>query len=124
VLLAQGHEREAVEDYLRIATLRGATPDELQAMRDGHASAGMTGFWKAWLVMDLRQSGPSPDPIRMAATYVLAGDTVQGLDWLDRAFVERTPGLIYLRRDPVLGGMRDHPRVQRIARAMKHPAFP
>ena len=122
VLLRQGHEREAVEEYIRIATLRSATPAELQAMREGHASFGMTGFWKAWLAMDVRQSGPSPDPLRMTATHLLAGDTARALDWLDRAYAERTPGLIYLHRDPVISGMRDHPRVMRISRAMNHPA--
>ena len=90
-------------------------------MRDSYASSGMTGFWKAWLAMDLRQSGPSPDPVRMAATHLLAGDTAQALDWLDRAFDERNPGLIYLRRDPAIAGMRSHPRVLRITRAMKFP---
>ncbi|HSK19248.1 MAG TPA: BTAD domain-containing putative transcriptional regulator [Longimicrobiales bacterium] len=121
VLLRQGHERDAVEDYIRVASLRGATPAELQAMRDGHASARMTGFWKAWLAMDLRQSGASPDPVRMAVTHIVAGDTAQGLDWLDRAYEERNPALIYMYRDPVLSGMREHPRVMRISRAMHHP---
>jgi TolB-like protein/Tfp pilus assembly protein PilF len=121
VLLRQGHERESMEEYVRLATLRGATPEELEAMRDGYASSGMTGFWKAWLAMDLRQSGPSPDPVRMAATHLVAGDTALALDWLDRAFDERNPGLIYLHRDPVISGMRAHPRVQRISRAMKFP---
>jgi TolB-like protein len=124
VLLRQGHERDAVDEYVRIANLRGATPAELQAMSDGYASSGMTGFWKAWLAMDLRQSGASPDPFRMAATHLVAGDTVRALDWLDRAFDERNPALIYLHRDLVVGGMRDHPRVRRIARAMNHPAIP
>jgi hypothetical protein len=81
----------------------------------------MPGFWTAWLAMDLRQSGPSPDPFRMAVTHVVMGDTAQALDWLDRAFEERTPGLIYVHRDPVLVGMRDHPRIVRIARAMNLP---
>jgi tetratricopeptide (TPR) repeat protein len=121
ILLRQGHLDEAMNEYLRVATLRAATTDELQAMRDGYASAGMPGFWTAWLAMDLRQSGPSPDPFRMAVTHVVMGDTAQALDWLDRAFDERTPGLIYVHRDPVLVGMRDHPRIVRIARAMNLP---
>jgi TolB-like protein/DNA-binding SARP family transcriptional activator/Flp pilus assembly protein TadD len=121
VLLRQGREGEAIEEYLRVAALRGATVDELRTMRDAHAASGMTGFWKAWLAMDLRQSGPSPDPFRMAATYLASGDTARALDWLDRAFDERNPGLIYLRRDPVIGGMRGHPRVERIAEAMGLP---
>jgi hypothetical protein len=122
ILLRQGHEAQAVEEYLRIATLRGATMDELRSMREAHGSAGMTGFWRAWMVMDLRQSAPSPDPFRAAATFLASGDTAQALDWLERAHRERNPGLIYLYRDPVVGGMRDHPRVQRIAREVRLPA--
>jgi TolB-like protein/DNA-binding SARP family transcriptional activator/Flp pilus assembly protein TadD len=121
VLLRQGHAQEAVEEYIRLATLRGATPAELQAMRDGYTAAGMTGFWKAWLAMDVRQSGPSPDPVRMAATHLLAGDTARAFDWLDRALDERSPGLIYLHRYPGISGLRAHPRIERIARVMRLP---
>ena len=71
--------------------------------------------------MDLRQSGPSPDPVRIAATHMMMGDTASMLDWLDRAFEERTPALIFLRRDPVFAGMLTHPRVARILREMKFP---
>jgi tetratricopeptide (TPR) repeat protein len=121
VLLWKGQPDEAVDEYLRIATLRGAATVELQGMRDGYATTGLPGFWRAWLAMDLRQSGASPDPLRMAATHLIIGDTTQGLDWLDRAFEERIPGLVFLHRDPVLSGLRAHPRVARIARAMKFP---
>jgi TolB-like protein/DNA-binding SARP family transcriptional activator/cytochrome c-type biogenesis protein CcmH/NrfG len=121
VLLRQGREEEAVEEYLRLAMLRGASPDELQAMQAARGSAGMSAFWRAWLAMDVRQSGVSPDPFRMAATHLAIGDTAQALDWLERAFRERNPALIYLHRDPQLSGLRAHPRVARIARAMKLP---
>jgi TolB-like protein/DNA-binding SARP family transcriptional activator len=121
VLLLQGRTDEAVEEYIRIATLRDASRAEQQAMRDAYASAGIAGFWRAWLAMDVRQSGASPDPFRMTATHLIAGDTAQALDWLDRAFDERNPGLIYLQRDPLLSGLRAQPRFQRIARAMKFP---
>jgi TolB-like protein/DNA-binding SARP family transcriptional activator len=117
----QGRNDEAVEEYLRVATLRNATPAEMQAMRAAYAAEGMTGFWKSWLAMDLRQSGPSPDPVRMAVTHLVAGDTVRGLDWLDIALAEHTPGLIWIRRDPVLSAMLTHPRVARVVRAMKFP---
>ena len=119
VLLAQDSIQAAVDEYLRLAMLRGASADELQAMREAHASEGMPGFWRAWLAMDLRQSGASPDPVRMAAIHLVAGDTARALDWVDRAFAERNPALVNLRSDPVLSGLNAHPRAVRIAGAMK-----
>jgi TolB-like protein/DNA-binding SARP family transcriptional activator len=118
IFLRRGRESEGVTEYLRIAALRGATPAELESLRAGHASAGMTGFWRAWLEMDLRQSGPSPDPLRVAATWATIGDTVKTFEWLDRAWAERNPGLIYLGSDPSFRSVRTHPRLLRVLREM------
>ncbi|CAN5699424.1 hypothetical protein BH23GEM9_BH23GEM9_19830 [soil metagenome] len=120
-LRTQGRLDEAVERYLRVAAMRGATAGELQAMRGAYAAAGITAFWQEWLAMDLRQSGPSPDPLRMAATTMLAGDSAQALDWLERAYDERNPGLIYISRDNALAPLRTHSRFTRIVSAMKFP---
>lgn len=121
VLRTQGRLDEAVEEYLRVASMRGATAAEIDAMRDAYEAAGITAFWREWLAMDVRQSGASPDPVRMAATHMLAGDSVQALDWLERAFDERNPGLIYLRRDIAFTPLHPHPRFQRLAAAMNFP---
>lgn len=119
--LRLGNDADAVEEHLRVAALRGATMEEIEAMRTAYASSGMTGFWKSWLQMDLRQSGASPDPVRMAALHLRSGDTATAVDWLDRAWDERNPSLIYLRREPVFAGMLTQPRVARIVTSMKFP---
>lgn len=116
--LRRGRESEGITEYLRIAALRGATTAELETLRSGHASAGMPGFWRAWLAMDLRQSGPSPDPLRIAATWAMIGDTARTFEWLDKAYAERNPGLIYLASDPSFRSVRTHPRFRRILREM------
>ena len=118
VYMRLGRADEGIADHLRTASLRGATPGELDAMRDAYATSGMAGFWRRWLELDLRQSGPSPDPARMAAAYAMAGDTASACDWLERAFAERNPGLIYIMRDPFLAPLHSHPRFLRIAAAM------
>ncbi len=118
LLLLRGREAESLAEYLRIAALRGATTQELESLRAGHASTGMPGFWQAWLAMDLRQSGPSPDPLRVAATWAMIGDTARTFAWLDRAYVERNPGLIFIGSDQSFGSVRTHPRFQRILREM------
>ena len=120
ILLAQGHHDEAVEEYLRVAALRGATPREIEAIRTAYASQGLRGFWRRWIEMDLRQY-PSPDPVRMATLHALGGDTTKALDWLERALAERSPGLIYIRRYPAFAALRTHPRFERILRTMKFP---
>jgi TolB-like protein/DNA-binding SARP family transcriptional activator len=121
VYLRQGSDEEAVEEFLKIATLRGATADELSALRRAVAASGMAGFWRSWLDMDLRQSTMAPDPLRMAKLWGLAGDTARSLDWLERAYAERNPALIFLQADPVFANQRTNPRVARILSEMNFP---
>jgi TolB-like protein/tRNA A-37 threonylcarbamoyl transferase component Bud32 len=120
VYLSQGREPEAVEEYLRVAALRGATASELDSLRGAFARSGMRGFWRSWLNLDLRQSGSRPDPLRIATLWMLIGDTAQALHWLDRAYGERNPGLILLRSS-VFESLDSHPRVGRILTEMKFP---
>ncbi|MGH7460158.1 MAG: hypothetical protein ACREMA_03900 [Longimicrobiales bacterium] len=110
-----------MNEYIKIATLRGATAGELSALRNAYAASGMPGFWRSWLAMDLRQSGSAPNSLRMAATWALIGDTARTFQWLDRAYAERNPGLIYLKSDDSFEKLRSHPRMSRIVRAMKFP---
>jgi TolB-like protein/DNA-binding SARP family transcriptional activator/Tfp pilus assembly protein PilF len=120
VYQAQGRHREAVDEYTRLATLRGATPAEVDALRDAFNLGGMPAFWRGWLAMDQRQMPDLQDPLRTAQLWLLSGDTAQAFDWLDRAFEERNPGLVMIRGSP-LGAMSSHPRVARIIAAMKLP---
>jgi len=119
---AQGRYREAVDEYARLAMLRGATPPEVDALRDAFGRGGMPAFWRAWLDMDQRQL-PDQNTVRMTMLWLAAGDTAQAMDWLDRAFEERHGGLVFLGRGQPssLDGMQDHPRVARIIAAMRLP---
>jgi hypothetical protein len=71
--------------------------------------------------MDLRQSGSDPDPVRLAMLFGLTGDTTQVVYWLERAYRERNPALIWLRSHDVLARYHTQPRVAEILRAMKFP---
>ena len=120
VFLWQRRYDEAVEEYVRVATLRGSPAGETAAMRDAYAKAGMRGFWQRWLEMELR--GPSrPDPLRLASVWALIGDTSRAVEWLDRAYEERNPGLIFMRHEPTFEGLVSHSRVARILKAMRFP---
>jgi TolB-like protein len=116
-----GRNDDAFREYLEVAVLRGASESELQSMQAGYSESGMPGFWRAWVEMDLRQSGSDPDPVRLAMLFGLTGDTTQVVYWLERAYRERNPALIWLRSHDVLARYHTQPRVAEILRAMKFP---
>jgi tetratricopeptide (TPR) repeat protein len=122
VYLAQGREAEAVQDLLRVATLRGESAGEVEALGAAFRADGMRGFWRRWLVMQRRKAGTSIDPMHVSMLHALAGDTAQALTWLERAYAERNPSLIFIRTDPAFAGLRTDPRYLRIAQAMRFPA--
>jgi serine/threonine-protein kinase len=121
VLLAQGREADAVAELLHVAALRGATPDEVQALRAAFAATGMRGFWRRWLVMDVRQSNGQPDSLRVATLRALAGDSTGALDILERAFASQNPAMIYIRTEPAFAALRTHPRFVRVVEGMRFP---
>ena len=104
-----------------VATLRGATAAELEAMRSAYAASGMPGFWRRWIDMDLRQSGLRPDPLRLAMLWTQAGDDERALESLEQAYDERNPGLIYIQRERAFERLRSHPRFVRVVEAMSFP---
>jgi adenylate cyclase len=46
------------------------------------------------------------------AIHLLLGDKDQGFDWLQKAFEDRSPGLLFLKIDPAFDAVRNDPRVQ------------
>jgi hypothetical protein len=119
--LARGRTGDAVQELLRVAVLRGATAAEMDAVRAAFAKDGMRGAWRSWLGLDLRQAGSDPDPLRLAALWAYIGDVNQALDWLERAYAERSSTLVFLRTYPAFAELRSHPRFVRIVTAMKLP---
>lgn len=52
----------------------------------------------------------------IATIYAGLGDTADALQWLERAYQERSDGLVYLGVDPTWDGMRSNPRFARLVR--------
>jgi tetratricopeptide (TPR) repeat protein len=117
----QGRHAEAVAEYLRVAARRRATPDELAAMRQAFADGGMRGFWRRWLAFEERTHGGAPRALVVARTYQRIGDDASAIAWLERAYAERDPGLVYLRADHEWRALRADPRVAAIIARMGLP---
>jgi serine/threonine-protein kinase len=108
----QGRLDAAVEEYVRVAARRGATPAEQRELRQAFAQGGMRGFWRRWLAYEEREAHGAPRAIRAAAVYARVGDRARAIESLERAFRERDPGLVFLGQSEAWSAVRDDPRVQ------------
>jgi DNA-binding SARP family transcriptional activator/TolB-like protein/Tfp pilus assembly protein PilF len=52
----------------------------------------------------------------VAVVYIALGETRTALDWLDRAYAQQSPWIGYLRVDPRVDLVRDHPRFKALLR--------
>jgi TolB-like protein len=60
------------------------------------------------------------NPVALARAYAAMGDLDRGMEWLSRAFDERTIWLLYVRVDPELAPLRADPRYAALDRQLKY----
>jgi TolB-like protein/tetratricopeptide (TPR) repeat protein len=107
--------KEALEQFSKGRTLSGDHPVMISLY--GHAlglSGDAAGARKA--LADLQQLAqrryvPS---FYFAAVYTGLGENSTALDWLDRAYAERTDRLLYLGSEPMADPLRSDPRFARL----------
>lgn len=117
-LFLAGREEEA----FKMAKNRWKNNKEyLRALDEGYAEAGFRGGCKR--LADFRADNLKTtysNPIALLTTYSMAGDTVNALFWLEKAYEEHSPSVPYLL-NPLYDNFRDNPRFQAIARKMNLP---
>jgi len=60
------------------------------------------------------------NPIALARAYAALGDVDRGMEWLRRAFDERTMWLTYVRQDNELRMLRADPRYAALDRQLRY----
>ena len=115
----QGRDADAVSEYLKAARLEGIPAQEIEQLRQAFAASGLHGYWRRRLELELRQSAPAPEPLRIASMWARIGDAEQAAVWLERAYQERSLALPFLGVLPIYEGVRSHPKVVAILKEMK-----
>ena len=59
--------------------------------------------------------------VQIAQAYAFRGERAKAFGWLDRAVVQRDPGLINLKTDPLFAGLRGDTRYTTVLRKMNLP---
>jgi len=60
------------------------------------------------------------NPVALAKVYAALGDIDKGIEWLRRAFDERTAWLTWIRTDPELAPLRADPRYADLDRQLRY----
>jgi len=60
-------------------------------------------------------------PWQIATLYTRAGNNLEALDWLEKAYQDRDSNMPYISVDPIFDGLRDNPRFFELLRKMKLP---
>ena len=61
------------------------------------------------------------DAFGVARRYVEAGDVEKAVDWLERAYEQRDPNMLYIGSLPFYDPLRSDPRFQDVVRRMNLP---
>lgn len=109
-LLQVGIVGDAVLELERARELSD-TPAVMALLAYAYGAAGEAQRGKALLNNLLSASERQyVSPVTIAGAYVGLGCAEEALDWYERAYAERSPGLLYLRVEPLLDPLRGNSR--------------
>ncbi len=60
-------------------------------------------------------------PYYFAIVYLGLGDDEGAMDWLEKAFADRSNGLVFMRVEPELDHVRSNPRFLALQQRLKFP---
>jgi hypothetical protein len=122
VLANVGQFDEAFQEAKQFHTLLGnagvfaGVPEHVGGEREYQAAMRLAAETKA------EQSRKEyVSPAWVSQLYATAGETEAALDWLERAFEERSPWMPGLRGDAHFASLRNEPRFQDLVRRMNFP---
>ena len=113
ILLARG-ERDAA-----LLEMQKETADEaqLQGLAIAYYALGRTTESSAALNR-LIEEHANEDAFGIASVYASRGDAGEAVQWLDRAYAQREPGLAYVKEDLMMKGLMSDPRYKAFLRKM------
>jgi serine/threonine-protein kinase len=112
-----GRFKEGVAEAERALAMDGGSLLYLASLGHAYARAGMENDARATLAR-LAQTSTNRhvSAYHVAVIHIALGDTTAGMDWLERAYAERSPWIGYLAVDPRVDPVRAHPRFASLLR--------
>ena len=107
----KGTYPEAIGEMRKALELSEGDTNELAALGHAYAVAHQEGEAKKILdQLKERSQQTYVQPSSIALIHVGLGDKNQAFDWLQKAYEDRSAGLLYLKVDPAFDSVRSDPR--------------
>ena len=102
---------EAIKSFERAVSLSGASAVTLAALGHAYAASGnKVEARKTLKKLDDLSNERYVDPFFRGTIYAGLGENDRTFEWLQRAYDERSPFLVFLKVDPDLDTLRSDPR--------------
>jgi TolB-like protein/Tfp pilus assembly protein PilF len=118
-----GRSKEAVASAERAVAIDKQSLLYLTSLGQVYARAGMKAEARSVLGrLERAAKDRHVSAYHLATIHIALGDMNAGLDWLERAYEERSPWIGYLGVDPRIDPVRRHPRFNALLRKARLPA--
>ncbi|MFQ5799358.1 MAG: tetratricopeptide repeat protein, partial [Bacteroidota bacterium] len=107
----QGKQKEAIEQWKDVATLEGASSEQVAALGNAFTKTGMKGAWQ-WQLDRLKENSKRTyiPSVNFAIAYARLGENDKAFEWLEKAYEERSPTNVWLKIAPDWDSLRSDPR--------------
>jgi tetratricopeptide (TPR) repeat protein len=122
----KGMQREAVAEWSKALTLRGAG-EQASSLERTYAASGFEAAVRALAKQQLEKlnermkRGEYVPAAEYVTAYTRMGDKEQAFGWLDKAVQERNGFVFIVKVDPIYDRLRDDPRFQDLIRRVGLP---
>lgn len=114
VLEEQGKESEAFEYLVRMLTIQKADDTALERLKDEYRTRG----WRGVMIERIKtaEADPAPSNFGLACLNAKIGKTDRALEYLEKAYQERSFQIAILKVEPQLDSLRSDPRFDDLVR--------
>jgi TolB-like protein/DNA-binding winged helix-turn-helix (wHTH) protein/Tfp pilus assembly protein PilF len=122
-LSAASRDEQAFEAYDAWAAAAGVSAEQRAALKKAFDRGGIRDYWRERVRMEEQESKESGDfwPYRLAMLKARAGDGKGAIEWLEKAYEERSSRLLLLNVEPVFDSVREDARFSELVRKIGIP---
>ena len=127
LVLGQAYEEKgafdlAISELQKALELSHGTPLMVSALAHAYARAGNK-LEAEKLLKQLERNAKTKyvSPYYFAVVYLGLGDDAQAMNWLEKAFADRSNGLVFMRVEPELDHLRSNPRFLALQQRLRFP---